>query len=94
MFYLELFQKKIQKREEKFGKLRREREICMREKGKKEEKNEMCVKGSAKRYRLIVWEQILFSNHVQSDNEDDVCALKSNLLHAFAHVHYSKFSDP
>ena len=37
---------------------------------------------------------ILNSNHVQSDNEDDACALKSIFLYAFAHVHHSKSSYP
>ena len=37
---------------------------------------------------------ILNSNHVQSDNEDDACALKSIFLYAFAHVHHSKSSCP
>ena len=31
---------------------------------------------------------ILNSNHVQSDNENDACALKSIFLYAFAHVHH------
>jgi len=37
---------------------------------------------------------ILNSNHVQSDNENDACALKSIFLYAFAHVHHSKSSYP
>ena len=40
---------------------------------------------------------LLFENeddHVQSDNEDDACALKSIFLYAFAHVHHSKSSYP
>jgi hypothetical protein len=37
MFYLELFQKKIQKREEKFGKLRRERDMYERKRKERRE---------------------------------------------------------
>jgi len=37
---------------------------------------------------------ILNSNHVQSDNENDACALKSIFLYAFAHVHHFKSSYP
>ena len=39
---------------------------------------------------LLFENNILNSNHVQSDNKDDACALKSNFLYAFAHVHHSK----
>ena len=35
---------------------------------------------------LLFENNILNSNHVQSDNEDDACALKSIFLYAFAHV--------
>ena len=41
---------------------------------------------------LLFENNILNSNHVQSDNEDDACALKSIFLYAFAHVHHSKSS--
>ena len=37
---------------------------------------------------LLFENNILNSNHVQSDNEDDACALKSIFLYAFAHVHH------
>ena len=43
---------------------------------------------------LLFENNILNSNHVQSDNEDDACALKSILLYVFAHVHHSKSSYP
>ena len=43
---------------------------------------------------LLFENNILNSNHVQSDNEDDACALKSIFLYAFAHVHHSKSSYP
>ena len=43
---------------------------------------------------LLCENNILNSNHVQSDNEDDACALKSIFLYAFAHVHHSKSSYP
>ena len=46
------------------------------------------------RYITLLFENnILNSNHVQSDNEDDACALKSIFLYAFAHVHHSKSSS-
>ena len=41
---------------------------------------------------LLFENNILNSNHVQSDNEDDACDLKSIFLYAFAHVHHSKSS--
>ena len=37
---------------------------------------------------LLFENNILNSNHVQYDNEDDACALKSIFLYAFAHVHH------
>ena len=43
---------------------------------------------------LLFENNILNSNHVQSDNEDDACALKSIFLYVFAHVHHSKSSYP
>ena len=43
---------------------------------------------------LLFENNILNSNHVQSDNEDDASALKSIFLYAFAHVHHSKSSYP
>ena len=43
---------------------------------------------------LLFENNILNSNHVQSDNEDDACALKSIIWYAFAHVHHSKSSYP
>ena len=42
----------------------------------------------------LLFQNILNSNHVQSDNEDDACALKSIFLYAFAHIHHSKSSYP
>ena len=47
-----------------------------------------------KEITLLFENNILNSNHVQSDNEDDACALKSIFLYAFAHVHHSKSSYP
>ena len=44
---------------------------------------------------LLFENNILNSNHVQSDNEDNAFALKSIFfLYAFAHVHHSKSSYP
>ena len=43
---------------------------------------------------LLFENNILNSNHVQSDDEDDACALKLIVLYAFAHVHHSKSSYP
>ena len=43
---------------------------------------------------LLFENNILNSNHVQSDSEDDACALKSIFLYVFAHVHHSKSSYP
>ena len=40
----------------------------------------------------LLFEQYPQFQHVQSDNEDDACALKSIFLYAFAHVHHSKSS--
>ena len=62
-----------------------------KEKNVWEEKNkwrDSMVREVQRDITLLFENNIFNSNHVQSDNEDDACALKSIFLYAFAHVHH------
>ena len=82
---------KVQKREGKFGRKKEKKKIRREEKNKG---RDSMVREVQRDITLLFENNILNSNHVQSDNEDDACALKSIFLYAFAHVHHSKSSYP
>jgi len=65
-----------------------------REKNKRYKWRDSMIREVQRDITLLFENNILDSNHVQSDNEDDACALKSIFLYAFAHVHHSKSSYP
>ena len=71
----------------------RKEKKCMRREEKNKWRDSM-VREVQRNITLLFENNILNSNHVQSDNEDDACALKSIFLYAFAHVHHSKSSYP
>ena len=64
----------------------REKKKCMRREEKKNKWRDSMVREVQRDITLLFENNILNSNHVQSDNEDDACA--------FAHVHHSKSSYP
>ena len=79
-----------EKEKENSRERKKEKKVC-------EEKNkwrDSMVREVQRDITLLFENNILNSNHVQSDNEDDACALKSIFLYAFAHVHHSKSSYP
>ena len=75
----------------RFGKEKENSGERKKEKNVWEEKNkwrDSMVREVQRDITLLFEDNILNSNHVQSDNEDDACALKSIFLYAFAHVHH------
>ena len=86
---------KVRKREEKF-----ERKKEKKKNNKKKKRKIIIINEGilwlekCKEISPCCLNNILNSKHVQSDNEDDACALKSIFLYAFAHVHHFKSSYP
>ena len=80
--------------EKKKEKKKEKRKKCMRREEKKYKRGDSMVREVQRDITLLFENNILNSNHVQSDNEDDACALKSIFLYAFAHDHHSKSSYP
>ena len=99
MFYRKCPMKRVGTERENSGerkkrkKRKRKEKKCMRREGKNKGRDSM-VREVQRDITLLFENNILNSNHVQSDNEDDACALKSIFLYAFAHVHHSKSSYP
>ena len=85
--------KKVWKREGKFGR-KKEKKKNNKKKRRKNINEGILWLEKCKEISPRCLNNILNSNHVQSDNEDDACALKSIFLYAFAHVHHSKSSYP
>ena len=82
--------KRFRKEKENSGERKKEKNVW-------EEKNkwrDSMVREVQRDITLLFENNILNSNHMQSNNEDDACALKSIFLYAFAHVHHSKSSYP
>ena len=98
MFYRKCPMERVKTERENSGekkKRRRKRKEKMYEKRRKKNKRGDSMVGEVQRdITLLVENNILNSNHVQSDNEDDACALKSIFLYGLAHVHHSKSSYP
>ena len=95
MFYRKSPMKRFGKEKKNSGERRKRKKKNNNEKEEKKGINEGTLwLEKCKEISPCCLNSILNSNHVQSDNEDDACALKSIFLYAFAHVHHSKSSYP